>query len=440
MAPLALACLDPDSFGDGLTTALFHHFRTFTITDFALIPDSTVFWDRHVLPLSNAIPAVRYATTALGVAHQAFLLRSLNPSNLQESQRLDFFTVQRYNQAIHQLLPHISSGKPIDIRIIITCCLLFYCLENIRGCSAESIQHLKAGSRLLVSLPPHYATETTRYRTNNDDAISEIATLFSRLGIEASLYSEDEVVPDLGSHRIPVPSFPEDKLQPFQDLHIARDFLWDIDVDLSTYNNKAFALAKEGGSRLPEDGISHLLDIAGGYGRVATVSRAPPTYGPSYESELRPIINRFRCWRKRFDRTVEEAEKRVMTKQERQEIMMLTLRQRVWETMLEEVPDGDPMLADSILDQAELLIQTFSSNHPIFTLESNIMSSTSFVCCYSDEVRHRRRALKILRSARIREGVWDSMELANLIEAGFPELKLGDTVSIVKGAVNVSFN
>lgn len=105
------------------------------------------------------------------------------------------------------------------------------------------------------------------------------------------------------------------------------------------------------------------------------------------------------------------------------------LRQRVWETMLDEILDGDSEQADRILDQAELMVRPLDSKHPVFTLESNIMSSTSFVCCYSNDDRHRRRALDIPRSARIREGVWDSFKLASMLETSFPELKLHATTS-----------
>lgn len=87
------------------------------------------------------------------------------------------------------------------------------------------------------------------------------------------------------------------------------------------------------------------------------------------------------------------------------------------------------MQADRIPDQVEPAVRSFSSEHPIFTLESNIMSSTSFLCCYSTDDRHRRRALDILRSARMREGVWVSFKLASMLESAFPELKLHATTS-----------
>lgn len=421
--PLLLAGLNPESFDGGPATALFHHFRTLTITDLVLFPSSASFWNRHVLPIGNAIPAVRHAATAVGAAHQAFLLGNLDPLTLQMRKRLDLFATHEYNKAIHHLLLYMSAGGVANIRIIVTCCLLFYCLENVRGCSAEAIRHLKAGSRMLVPLASP-ATVTTEGGTGSSDAISEICTLFSRLGVEAALYSEDQVVPDLPSHGAHFTNPMEHISQPFCDLAVAGDALWAIDVELSTFNSKAFVLAKPHRGGSPTDRIYDLAQTIGGNSLDPAATQVELPYGPSYESELHSIIKRFRYWRTRFNKTVAEAEKRRVTKRERQQIMMLTLRQRVWETMLEETPQGDPALADSILEHAEQLVQSFSTKHPIFTLESSILSSTSFVCCYSNEERHHRRALKILRSARMCEGVWHSDKLANLIEAGFPKLQL----------------
>lgn len=429
VAPLLIpACLNPDTFRDDAGTPFFHHFRTTTIMDLALSPYSTRFWDWHILPLSNAVPAVRHAATALGIAHRAFLLDSSDLSKPGEKQHLEFLAVQEYNKAIRQLLPHVYSGGPMDVRVIVTCSLLFYCLENIRGHSAESIQHLRAGSRLVLSFPPQAFAESRGSATNRDDAITELSNLFARLGVEASLYCEDEVVPDLRPYLAPVLNAPVDPLQAFPDFTFARNSLSDIDIDLGTYNNRLFVLARNGQLNLDAEGSCHSLHPTDGSESTAVPSDGL-YHGPFKELEMEHIINRFRCWRRRFNRTVAEAEKRGPTKRERQEIVVLVLRQRVLETMLEEIPDGDPKQAESILDQAELAVRSFSSKHPIFTLESNIMSSTSFVCCYSTDERHRRRAVDILRSARMREGVWDSFKLASMLETSFPELELNARAS-----------
>ncbi|KAG6358137.1 hypothetical protein INS49_014021 [Diaporthe citri] len=291
------------------------------------------------------------------------------------------------------------------------------------------IQHLRAGSRLVLSFPPHAFAESRGSGSNSDDAITEISNLFARLGVEASLYSEDEVVPNLRPYMTPVSNTPDDPLQPFPDFTLARKSLSDIDVDLGIHNNKSFVLARNGQLDLSVGGHSQSPAPVDGSEQRTPVSSDGSHHGPLQELELEHILSRFRCWRRRFNRTVEEAEKRGLTKRERREIMMLVLRQRVWETMLDEVPDGDSTQADIVLDQAELVVRSFASEHPIFTLESNIMSSTSFVCCYSTDDKHRRRALDILRSARMRQGVWDSFKLASMLEPSFPELKLHATSS-----------
>lgn len=425
LLPLPRASLNPDLLRDDPGTVFFHHFRTSTVTDLALPPYSTCFWDRHVLPLSNAVPALRYAATALGMAHRAFLLDSTNPSSQDAKQWLETIAVHQYNKSISQLLPSASSARPADVRTIITCSLLFYCLENIRGHPDESIQHLRAGSRLILSLPPHFTTETRQSGTKTDDSIRGLASLFARLGVEASLYCEDEVVPDLRSYMTPASRLSDDPSQPFQDFDVARNSLFDIYIDLGTCTNRSFVLARNGHKDIllsAENPYSPRLPEDLNPGTTGPSGNLP--HGPSYADGLDtgPVVNRFKVWRRRFDKTVTQAEERGTTKRERQEIAMLQLRRRVWETMLDEVPNAAQ--AERILDQAEVVLRSFHSKHPMFTLESNVLPSVSFICFYSDDERHRRRALDILRSAHMREGVWDSRSMVGIIEPQFPELKL----------------
>ncbi|KAI8233197.1 hypothetical protein K4K53_004904 [Colletotrichum sp. SAR 10_77] len=314
----------------------------------------------------------------------------------------------------------------MDVRTIVTCSLLFYCLENIRGRPDESIQHLRSGARLITSSPPHLLAETGKTAAGVEISIEEIARLFARIGVQASLYKEDEVVPDLRAYITPTEKEPSNASQSFRDFTVARDSLYDLDIDLATYHNRAFILAKAYKKNLQQKASEPPIYV-GGYDPATAVPEINATYGPSYADglDIGPVISKFRIWSRRFDKTVQQAEKRGPTKRERHEIAMLELRRRVWETNLDEIPSGSPEQADRILDQAELVLRLFSSKHPIFTLESHISPSVSFICFYSDEERHRRRALDILRSARMREAVWDSTNLVRIIEPQFGSTERG---------------
>lgn len=421
--PPALTFLNPDlPFGSGPAMDLFHHFRTCAITDLALLPHSAKFWDHHVLPLSHAVPAVQCAAIALGAAHRVFLLKSWDDKVTEEIQHLETFAVKQYNRAIKQLLAHMSFGSSDDIWITIVCCLLFYCLENVERRAEKSLPHLQAGVRLLLSLRSSCDTKAAPFNRGSEGAVSEMANMFARLGVDASLYS-GQIVPDLSSLRMPATDIGDDPLQPFPDLDVARNVLWDIDVDLNAYYMQFFPPSPVTARKWPADGDSNLPCIADVVDNLETIPCHNTASGPIYNLEMQVITNRFRRWSKRFNRTIVAIKKRGPNKREWQEMTMLVLRQRLWETSLDEVQSGDPDLADSILDQAELLVHSLSLDRPIFTLESSIMSATSFVCFYSDEKRHRIRAWKILRSARMREGVWDSNDLARNIEIQFPDIE-----------------
>ncbi|WYZ42289.1 hypothetical protein EsH8_V_001184 [Colletotrichum jinshuiense] len=247
--------------------------------------------------------------------------------------------------------------------------------------------------------------------------MGEIASLFARIGVQASLYKEDEVVPDLRAYIKPVTSDPDNPSQPFRDFTVARDLLDNLDIDLGTCTNRAFVLAKTYKDIILSEESSELPIYFNGFDRGAAVPHNNATYGPSYADglDIDPVVDRFRIWRRRFDKTVQQAEKRGATKREFQRMAMLELRRRVWETLLEEVPSGSPEQADRILDQAELVLRSFSK-HPTFTLGSDISPSVSFICFYSNDKRHRIRALDILRSVHIREAVWDSSSIVKRIE------------------------
>lgn len=112
---------------------------------------------------------------------------------------------------------------------------------------------------------------------------------------------------------------------------------------------------------------------------MAAVQSHTFSHGPACADglEVSGVISRFRSLRRPFVKTVAEAEKRGTTKREHREIAMLELRRRVYETMLEEVPDGDPKHAERILHQGELVLQSFPSKHRIFTHENNVSTSVS---------------------------------------------------------------
>lgn len=398
------AGLVAEAFDGGPATVLFRHFRTRTIEDLAAAsPTSATFWNRHVLPFGNAIPAVRHAAMAVGAAHQASLQRHVGALDPQVTERMDHLSIHEYNQAIRHLLPHMSAGGAPNIRIVVTCCLLFYGLESIRGCAFESVRHLRADAQLLLPMAGQGTGPASTVNVGCTDALSEISTLFSRLGVEAALYAQDQTVPEFRSRGTCFDGWTENQWQTtFPTLADASDALWKLDEELSTYNSRAFVIAKTFPGDSPLDRASALHRIIG------------PTYMPA----IRFLVKRFRYWRARFAKIVAEAEQRGVQPLERPQVTMLILRQRVWETMLDEIPDGDPLLADSILDCAEELIHHLSSKNRTFQIES-VLSSVSFAWCFSGQERHYSRALRILRSVYVCEGVWESGKLADMMEAGY---------------------
>ncbi|KAK9244600.1 hypothetical protein V1506DRAFT_578353 [Lipomyces tetrasporus] len=96
----------------------------------------------------------------------------------------DSFAIAQYNRAIHHVKAVMANPSPAKFQITLVCCLIFVCLENLRGNYAESIPHLRAGSRLLdprCLLCDH----TTAYGVRD---------MFRRLGLDAGHFVGSNVV------------------------------------------------------------------------------------------------------------------------------------------------------------------------------------------------------------------------------------------------------
>lgn len=109
------------------------------------------FWDTLVLQACCSEPAVWHAVLALGSAHQREgKLESLGRENRGSSvDEQEQFTLRQYSKAIRQLQPHFSNKTRASIRVALVTCLVFICVEILRGNYRSGHQHLKSGMRLL---------------------------------------------------------------------------------------------------------------------------------------------------------------------------------------------------------------------------------------------------------------------------------------------------
>lgn len=145
------------------------------------------FWSRLVLQLSHSEPSVRHAVSAISVIYQDFESSLRNPAGYvnanPEAQR-------EWDKAIKSLSARIQA-HPNSNLVPLACCLLFTCIEFLRGNIESSMLHVQNGINILAALPRN--TNVASYPGSNlssDDleAIEDhIVPMFSGLNVLCSL-------------------------------------------------------------------------------------------------------------------------------------------------------------------------------------------------------------------------------------------------------------
>jgi hypothetical protein len=381
-------------FGSARDRLFFYHFCSITIVDFVRLATPKDFWSLRVLPMSHDEPAVRHAVVALGAAHQLYLQKLSAPflgDTNASMASLEVIATQHYNKAIGDLVKMKTTTTPTtcDAQVtILTCCLLFVCLENLLGRFDEGIRHMQAGARLLETCNPSAAPHDSK------QLMQEIATVLLRFGVDASMLTEDDVISDMTPYAAPLMEIDEE-LAPFSSLAECKDAIWDLEVRL--FNNPC--------------------DCGDGVDGTAT--------DRGVSSEMIELAASFERWKFKFDLLVSSLPDSQALKMEIQrEILVLMLRRCAMEMiLLPETADNDEELSKlnhELIEMAEHLYSMEASwlGRPMFTLDSDTIPSLFFVATFCEDPALVQRIVALLRGSRRREGPWDSWEAAKKLEQG----------------------
>jgi len=142
------------------------------------------FWNGSLPRLNLAEPAIRYATIALTSMHMDEVL----PASVE----IHRFGMEYYNKAIHSLLEK-SKVDPDATAIFSMACILFICLEFLRGHIDEALLHIDSGVKMLKSWRDKHgypkAPLGQGYSSFEADLIeTELAPIFSWLTIILAIF------------------------------------------------------------------------------------------------------------------------------------------------------------------------------------------------------------------------------------------------------------
>ncbi|KAH6660963.1 hypothetical protein BKA67DRAFT_654113 [Truncatella angustata] len=149
------------------------------------------FWTTLVFQASSNEAAVLSALLALSFAHKNNSLQNdrIAGKASQLADDHEHFILQHYSRAISQLQAHLAAGTSASVRVTLITCLLFICLELLRGQYKSAVSHLESGLKLL-NMPKFFpGVESTIDRMKSPYRFEEhwIAVTFGRLYISTVL-------------------------------------------------------------------------------------------------------------------------------------------------------------------------------------------------------------------------------------------------------------
>ncbi|KAL6822876.1 hypothetical protein J3E69DRAFT_338109 [Trichoderma sp. SZMC 28015] len=176
----------------------FEYFRKYTVNKLPGVFESG-FWNSLVFQACVEDPAVLHAATALGAAHK----------------NEEAISLVEYNQAIQHLRRHLNRLDNDALRVSLITCMIFACLELLRGGFKTGHAHLSNGMQLLREIQTRQGITSLDgpivLRTHPQSVEDALVEVFSRLNIQAMLFGQvsnhhifvSERAPDGPKYNIP---------------------------------------------------------------------------------------------------------------------------------------------------------------------------------------------------------------------------------------------
>ena len=368
-------------------------------------------WTRLVLAVSQSEPAVRHALVAVGTLNErrdvylrdVTFTRSIvidhpletgSTFHCQQQQHNDPFALSQYNKAIAHLANAMNSPSSNAIDTALLVCILFVCVECLRGDYAPALKHFRGGMSIALAAA---GKEGPNSRASKMTGIRErLMPFFNRLELLCQLYGQR-------------PEY-EYGIEPFETLP------------------DAFHSIVEA-----RDSIVHLMNIS--------IRLIHHTKFRRYCNEIKlddivqhnEVVSCLSIWRQLLDDFLATATPsthltEAATILEIQRIVTLTWLNRAL-VPEESAADADiPLyeqavrLAESlrITDHDQTTTTTTASNPALpastFLFDMEIVSPLYLVAIKCRDPSIRRRAIAVLRHTVRREGLWDSVKAAAIAE------------------------
>jgi Fungal specific transcription factor domain/Fungal Zn(2)-Cys(6) binuclear cluster domain len=169
------------------------YFEWFKCRTAIKLPGSFVsgFWTTLLFQASLNEPAVLHAVLALSSVHKS---GTINADGQREIDNIpneqEQFTLQHYVKAISHLQPHFSIKDRASLRVALITCIVFVCLEFLRGHFKTAQIHLQNGLKILgeMQMLSNGNDGILRLKPCRESTDDWIVEAFSRLHLQVELF------------------------------------------------------------------------------------------------------------------------------------------------------------------------------------------------------------------------------------------------------------
>lgn len=162
------------------------------------------FWTRLVVQMSYVEPSIRHAVVALGSLHEQreesakkmLPLRghSLDSEPLGMSMPLaktrpsteNPLAIAQYNKAIMHLAKRLDSNASVEVTLL--ACILFVCVEFLRGDSHPAVNHFKSGMGIAMSA---LTSKAAASNSASQRIREQILPFFNRIELLSTLFGNE---------------------------------------------------------------------------------------------------------------------------------------------------------------------------------------------------------------------------------------------------------
>lgn len=362
----------------------------------------SLFWEKLILAASAQKPSLRHAVIALGALHEDFSRKRLVSSTLSAEEQESQFALNQYAKAMGALRRSLSSGKEEPLTALMSC-ILFVCFDSLRGRFESAMVHLQSGLRILRDM--------RRSSTGNHIIEDNIAPLFIRLSIQSIIYVETRGTHDKTAFARKLMDVSRKEIiisEEFESLEEARNaldqvadglfrafYMWDEDLPIALQPTESLAIFDKYASQLSlwnlafdKFMISKIKDLTSREVQGAALLRIHYTTA-KIMAGVRPDMSDMRAL---FEAV--NAEKFLEYLNDFQ--IVINLSRPLIAAAEQDAKNGKPPL-------------TFSS-------DLGLIGPLYYVCINCPTVSIRTTAMELLLRCPRREGMWNSVMIAQMIQ------------------------